>query len=127
LILGFLKEMRASAEPRTYFNLPLGLDRDPLAIPQEYLVVPLVRFPRIDLIRHVDGQDAVEMFINEAMVTFHADVAIIFDRLCSRPPASVQALIDSCSCEIPAHRVLESLSQLLVQGIVSLQSPADFA
>jgi hypothetical protein len=123
LVLGFLKEMRSAAEPRVRFDLPWSSNLDPLAVPGEYLVNSLVRFPGMDHVRHSLDQDSIEVTVAGKTVGFHAEMTGVLERLSRGPAPTVRALIAEFGTQISAERLLEALSRLVAEGIIALTGP----
>jgi hypothetical protein len=120
LFLGFLKDARDSSEPRVRFNLPWSAQPTALPPSDEYLVIPLVRFPCKDTLRHV-GSDAIEILMDEQVIRLRPGAAEIFELLCDSSAPTVRTLIEGCSNTISREEVLECLSELVRNGVVSLK------
>jgi hypothetical protein len=116
--------MRAHSEPRIRFDLPNSTDLNPLAAPDTYVVVPLLRFLRSDSVRRLALEDCLEIVVNDKVVRFQPAAAAVVERLCSGPPPTVAELAASGESEIPKDRLLEALSHLLKEGVIFLQRPS---
>jgi hypothetical protein len=81
LLLGFLKEMRASAEPYTYFDLPSCSGPFSPESLLECLAVPAVRFPRSDSMRATEKGDNAEIFVDNKLLRFHPEIALVFEHI----------------------------------------------
>lgn len=121
LLLGFLHDMRTFADPRVHFNLPWGLGTHPFPASDEFLVVPLVRFPRADAVAHGGENGAVRLFFNGRFIEFNSDVGRILECVCDGAAPSLRDLLARCASEIPRERALDSLAELARHGIVGLK------
>jgi hypothetical protein len=120
LLLGFLKDCRALSEPRVGFSFPWSAARVPLPPSEDFVGLPLLRFPRADSVRQLPNEDAVEIPVNGRSIRFDEDAGKIFARVCVTPSLSVGALVRAFEGEMSRERILASLSELAGHGVVEL-------
>jgi hypothetical protein len=126
LLLGFLKDFKTFSEPRVGFNLPWSAAPEPLPPSDDLLVLPLLRFPRADSVRHAQDEDAAELPVGGGLIRFPEDAGKIMSRVCIAPALSVRGLFEAFASEMPRERILESLSGLVKAGVVEFrESPED--
>jgi hypothetical protein len=128
ILLGLLKEIRAGAAPRIRFDLPNGTGRNQPLPRSGAMVVPLLRFPNMAAVKHLEGQDLIEIYTNGRFSRFPEEVALVLERVSYSPLATVQTVVDACAGAVSEDRVLAALLELERHGIVSLRNrPQDDA
>jgi hypothetical protein len=123
VVLGLLRELRQTAEPRICFDLPQSVIGQ--TIPEGYIVVPLVRFPCADTTVHRAEDKCVEIFHTGRWVRFEEDAAIIMNQLFTNPGQSVGELVEACGNAMLRTRVTNQLAELVKHGILAVREPRD--
>jgi hypothetical protein len=88
---------------------------------KDAVVVPLLRFPNVDALRHLEREDGVAIWVNGRQLLFHEDVTIILQRSFEAPSPTVAQVVEYCAPPLSSPRVLELLGDLIARGVLSTQ------
>jgi hypothetical protein len=123
LILDFFNDMRASAEPVREFSLPWGARSRHQSLPDDFVIVPLTRFPVPNLAVH--GRRLAAIVHRNARALSDEQMEAIIECLLGTPLLTVQLLMEKLNDTISRERLSEVLSRLLDHGAVALRPPSD--
>jgi hypothetical protein len=115
LVLDFLKDVWALAEPRIGFTLPWLAASEEFAPPMDYVIVPLVRFPSIDTIFHLE--EAVGVAYGGRRIDFEVRMASLFEYIFDAAPSTVGAAVKWLEGRLEHGETLKLLSTLLQQAL----------
>ncbi len=123
VLLGFLAETRMISQPRGRFCFPRSAHAVSLPPSSDFLVTPLIRFPKSGDLRHLEFEDSFEMFVDGRRVRFGEEMAGVIRNIRGRDCVTVKALLDGCVAEMPQESVLRCLADLVQEGLLCLRDP----
>jgi hypothetical protein len=89
----------------------------------EFLVVPLFRFPDRSHLKHLEYEDRFDMLIDDRLFRFNEDLATVFEFILERGNTPVKAVFDARPHGVSKERVREFLASLVKFGAVCLKDP----
>jgi hypothetical protein len=122
--LGLFDDLQDSSESWIEFNLPWSAAVAPSPPSEEYVLAPLLRFPRPGGVASRRRGGLVEVALDGRNFRFEEEVVMILERICESPAPTVRDLIEHCRGQIPGDRVGHHLSELIKSGIVSAREPS---
>jgi hypothetical protein len=121
LIHGSLNEMRAVTEPRVGFCLPWSALSPPLPPSEDYMVVPLLRFPEASGLMHMEREDAFEILVGGEAFPFPERLAPLIEYILAQRGVTIRALLEQFTDSETRDTVLECVAQLVSCGAACLR------
>jgi len=85
------------------------------------VLLPLLRFPRLDALRHLEREEGLEIWVDGRPLYFHEDATRVLQRAFRKPWPTVDQVVESCAPVLTQARVLELLADLIKKGILYMQ------
>jgi hypothetical protein len=123
LLLGFLKDSKALAEPRVGFNFPWSVVGCCSEVSENLLVVPLTRFSGADSVRQSRQEDAVELFLNGNVLRLQEYTGKVLMHLSALHTVSVAVLLRVLAREMTRDQLFTAVAELIELGLAELREP----